>query len=174
PSFLIVVLLSIAYVNFGGLPWMQSIFYGVGASVIGIIAVSSYKLTKKTIGRESILWIIFIILAAFTAITETENIWLILAGGIGYLFYKSPKLLQKIFLSFLFLPILLQITDMFDSNNKLWKIGLFFLKAGSLIFGSGLAIVPFLYGGVVKEYHWLNEQQFLDAVAVAMITPGPV
>ena len=106
PSFLIVVLLSIAYVNFGGLPWMQSIFYGVGASVIGIIAVSSYKLTKKTIGRESILWIIFIILAAFTAITETENIWLILAGGIGYLFYKSPKLLQKIFLSFLFLPML--------------------------------------------------------------------
>ncbi len=174
PSFLIVVLLSIAYVNFGGLPWMQSIFYGVGASVIGIIAVSSYKLTKKTIGREWILWIIFIILAAFTAITETENIWLILAGGIGYLFYKSPKLLRKIFLSFLFLPILLQITDMFDSNNKLWKIGLFFLKAGSLIFGSGLAIVPFLYGGVVKEYHWLNEQQFLDAVAVAMITPGPV
>jgi chromate transporter len=50
----------------------------------------------------------------------------------------------------------------------------FFTKAGAFVFGSGLAIVPFLYGGVVQEHHWLNDQQFLDAVAVAMITPGPV
>src|ERR1041385_7798904 len=51
---------------------------------------------------------------------------------------------------------------------------LFFLKAGAFVFGSGLAIVPFLYGGVVVKFHWLTEQQFVDAVAVAMITPGPV
>src|ERR1700686_2326394 len=51
---------------------------------------------------------------------------------------------------------------------------LFFLKAGAFVFGSGLAIVPFLYGGVVGKFHWLTERQFVDAVAVAMITPGPV
>src|SRR5258708_30152082 len=56
----------------------------------------------------------------------------------------------------------------------LFKIFIFVTKAGIFVFGSGLAIVPFLYGGVVKEYHWLNERQFVDAVAVAMITPGPV
>ena len=71
-------------------------------------------------------------------------------------------------------PFLLQITESQRGNEKLIQIGWFFLKAGAFVFGSGLAIVPFLYGGVVKEYHWLSEQQFLDAVAVAMITPGPV
>jgi chromate transporter len=60
------------------------------------------------------------------------------------------------------------------TESKLWQLFWFFTKAGAFVFGSGLAIVPFLYGGVVKEYHWLNEQQFVDAVAVAMITPGPV
>jgi chromate transporter len=56
----------------------------------------------------------------------------------------------------------------------LWQIGIFFAEAGAFVFGSGLAIVPFLYGGVVNEHHWLTERQFVDAVAVAMITPGPV
>jgi chromate transporter len=56
----------------------------------------------------------------------------------------------------------------------LTQIGVFFAKAGAFVFGSGLAIVPFLYGGVVTEHHWLNDKQFVDAVAVAMITPGPV
>ena len=62
----------------------------------------------------------------------------------------------------------------FGSLSTNWALFLYFLKAGALIFGSGLAIVPFLYGGVVKEYGWLNDREFLDAVAVAMITPGPV
>jgi chromate transporter len=58
--------------------------------------------------------------------------------------------------------------------HKLGQIGAYFAYAGSFVFGSGLAIVPFLYGGVVKEYGWLTDRQFVDAVAVAMITPGPV
>ena len=75
--------------------------------------------------------------------------------------------------SILLFPFFLQLA--FDwTNEKLSQIGWYFFKAGAFVFGSGLAIVPFLYGGVVKEYAWLNEQQFLDAVAVAMITPGPV
>jgi chromate transporter len=60
------------------------------------------------------------------------------------------------------------------AGSLLWQIALFFTKAGAFVFGSGLAIVPFLYGGVVKEHGWLNDRDFLDAVAVAMITPGPV
>ena len=174
PSFLMVVAVGFAYIRFGGLPWMQAVFYGVGAAVIGIIAVSSYKLTKKTIGKDGLLWLIFFVLAAITFLTENENIWLILLSGATVWIVKSPPAFLSTANSFFLTPIFLQIADQFSANEKLQQIGWFFLKAGAFVFGSGLAIVPFLYGGVVKEYQWLNEQQFLDAVAVAMITPGPV
>jgi chromate transporter len=174
PSFLMVIAIGYAYVEFGGLPWMQSVFYGVGAAVIGIIAISSYKLTKKTIGKDWLLWIIFLVLAVVTFLTESENIWLILAAGFMVWFVKAPPKFLNTTNSILFSPILLQITNQFSNNQKLMQIWWFFLKAGAFVFGSGLAIVPFLYGGVVKDHQWLNDQQFLDAVAVAMITPGPV
>ncbi|MGN6439928.1 MAG: chromate transporter [Agriterribacter sp.] len=173
PSFLIVTALGYAYVAAGGLPWMQAIFYGVGASVIGIIAVSSYKLSKKSLGKDGLLWSIALVLAATTFIAEREILWLILAGGIIVWLYKAPPNFIR-GSSLLLWPVLLQATTSINLNEKLVQIGWFFLKAGAFVFGSGLAIVPFLYGGVVKDYEWLNEQQFLDAVAVAMITPGPV
>src|SRR5260221_1469094 len=173
-SFFMVVAIGYAYVEFGGLPWMQSVFYGVGAAVIGIITISSYKLTKKTIGKDWLLWIIFIVLGVVTYLTESENIWLILAAGFAVWFVKAPPKFLNATNSIFLPPILLQITNQFSTNEKLLQIWWFFLKAGAFVFGSGLAIVPFLYGGVVKDHQWLNDQQFLDAVAVAMITPGPV
>ena len=173
PSFFMVLGIGWAYVEFGGLPWMQAVFYGVGAAVIGIIVMSSYKLTSKSIGKDYLLWGIFIVLAVTTFITENENIWLILAGGVLIWFWKVPPKFSKS-TSLLALPILFQTTTAVSTSSKLWQITWFFTKAGAFVFGSGLAIVPFLYGGVVKEYGWLNEQQFVDAVAVAMITPGPV
>jgi chromate transporter len=174
PSFLMVVVLGYAYIELGGLPWMQSVFYGVGASVIGIIAVSSYKLSKKTLAKDWLLWIIFLGLAVSTFITEQENIWLILfAGFVVWFARRAPSFFNK-YNSVLIPIVFLQIATHFTANEKLLQIWWFFLKAGAFVFGSGLAIVPFLYGGVVKDYQWLNERQFLDAVAVAMITPGPV
>ena len=174
PSFLMVLGLGYAYVRAGGLPWMQAVFYGIGAAVIGIITISSYKLTKKSLGKDWLLWIIFLVLGIATFITEKEILWLILAAGIIVWFYKSPPKLNKTLNTILFAPVLLQAANNPWFNEKLTQIGWFFFKAGAFVFGSGLAIVPFLYGGVVKEHQWLNEQQFLDAVAVAMITPGPV
>lgn len=173
PSFIMVLALGYAYVNAGGLPWMQAVFYGIGAAVIGIIAISSYKLSKKSLGKDWLLWTIAVILAVSTFITEREILWLILLAGVVVWFYKAAPKMKTTNLFFLF-PVLLQITASVSLNEKLSQIGWFFFKAGAFVFGSGLAIVPFLYGGVVKEYQWLNEQQFLDAVAVAMITPGPV
>ena len=152
---------------------MQAIFYGVGAAVIGIIAVSGYKLTKKTIGKDWLLWIIFIVLTVVTFLTQGENIWLILGAGFLTWFIKSPPKFLNVH-SIFFIPFFLQITERIPYNEKLFQIAIFFLKAGAFVFGSGLAIVPFLYGGVVKEHQWLTDRQFLDAVAVAMITPGPV
>jgi chromate transporter len=173
PSFLMVIALGYFYVRSSGLPWLQAIFFGVGAAVIGIIAFSSYKLSKKSLGKDYLLWGIFIVLAVLTFITENENIWVILGAGIIYLVHKKfPRKADKPLL-FIGWPALLQVV-VTGAMTKLTQMWWFFLKAGAFVFGSGLAIVPFLYGGVVKEYQWLNEQEFVDAVAVAMITPGPV
>lgn len=180
PSFLMVVILGWVYKLYGGLSWMQAVFYGVGAAVIGIIAFSAYKLTAKTIGKNKLLWAIYGCLAVFTAITESENIYLILAGGFMVWFVENPPFSTrggktKKFSGFVSLMILPIATAATASNpSLLWMIFTFFAKAGTFIFGSGLAIVPFLYGGVVKQHQWLTDKQFLDAVAVAMITPGPV
>lgn len=173
PSFLMVLALGFFYVQFGGLPWMQAVFYGIGSAVIGIISVGTYKLSKKSLGKDWMLWLIFALLATFTFLFEKEIIWLIVAGGLLYWLYKTkPK--PSTANSYLLFPFFLQVTVGVGDYGILKQISWFFFKAGAFVFGSGLAIVPFLYGGVVKEHGWLNEQQFLDAVAVAMITPGPV
>lgn len=178
PSFAMVLVLGWAYVRFGGLTWMQAVFYAVSASVIGIIAFSAYKLTTKTIGKDWLLWTIFLIAGTVTVITETENVLLFLGAGIVYWLLKSPpkRLWKKHKLNsyepFSMLFLLGVVTQ--SKSGTLWTIFTYFTKAGAFVFGSGLAIVPFLYGGVVKENGWLDAQQFLDAVAVAMITPGPV
>src|SRR5258706_15196442 len=172
PSFLMVLLISYAYVQFGGLPWMQAIFYGIGAAVIGIISIGGYKLTTKSIGSDRLLWAIFFVLAVVTFITQEENIWLVILSGVAVWLAKAPPKFSATTLTIV--PTTLFGFFSVTSESKLVEIAWFFTKAGAFVFGSGLAIVPFLYGGVVKEYHWLNEQQFLDAVAVAMITPGPV
>ena len=174
PSFIMVAGLGYAYVKAGGLPWMQAVFYGIGAAVIGIIAMSSYKLTRKSLGKDWLLWIIAVVLAISTIITEREILLLMLSAGMIVWVYRSRVSLNKTINSILLTPLLLQILNIPTTSEKLTQIAVFFFKAGAFVFGSGLAIVPFLYGGVVKEYEWLNEQQFLDAVAVAMITPGPV
>ena len=181
PSFIMVVLLGMAYQLFGGLAWMQAVFYGVGAAVIGIIAVSAYKLTIKSISKlESaairsgwLLWLFYIIGIVVTVITQREELWLFLACGILYMLIKAPpEWIRK--------PVALPAgifvsTGFWNYEGKiLEEIGWFFAKAGAFVFGSGLAIVPFLHGGVVKEFGWLTEGQFIDSVAVAMITPGPV
>lgn len=180
PSFIMVVLLGMVYKIYGGLSWIQAVFYGVGAAVIGIIALSSYKLTLKSIGKFNLesfkskwlLWLFFIIAVIITYLTEQEQVLLFIAAGLLYMIIKTPPKWwnpKTINLLALF-PIALWNFE----STTLTKIAVFFATAGTFVFGSGLAIVPFLHSGVVIENHWLTEQQFLDAVAVAMITPGPV
>jgi chromate transporter len=170
PSFLMVLALSAAYVRFGGLPWMQGMFYGIGAAVIGIISRSAFKLTRLTLGKDKLLWGIFTILAVSTAWTSHEIIWLFLLSGVLSVLVKAyPMRMQTRSV----IPLLFTF-GAFGVNGTLSQIFLYFAKAGMFVFGSGLAVVPFLYGGVVQGHHWLTDHQFVDAVAVAMITPGPV
>ena len=182
PSFVMVVLLGMAYKLYGGLPWMQAVFYGVGASVIGIITLSCYKLTIKSISKLEIsaiknrwlLWIFFVVTAIITALTEREEVWLFILIGFIYMAVKSPPkwLVKKE--TTLSTVLLAGIGFWQYEPSQLVQIAWFFTKAGAFVFGSGLAIIPFLQTGVVDQMEWLNEQQFLDSVAVAMITPGPV
>lgn len=181
PSFIMVVLLGMAYQLYGGLTWMQAVFYGVGAAVIGIIAMSAYKLTVKSISKfepaamksKWLLWLFYIAGVVITVITEREEILLFLGCGIVYMVIKAPP--QWIKKPAVLPAGILISTGFWKYDGKtLQEIAWFFAKAGAFVFGSGLAIVPFLHGGVVKEFGWLTENQFVDAVAVAMITPGPV
>src|SRR5260221_3828364 len=165
PSFLMVLALSAAYVRFGGLSWMQGMFYGIGVAVIGIIARSAFNLTKLTLGKDRLLWGIFVILAVSTAWTSREIIWLFLLSGVVVVMIKAPPSLapaRSMLPGFFALGVA-------GTDNQLLQIFLYFAKAGLFVFGSGLAVVPFLYGGAVQEHHWITDHQFLDAVAVAMI-----
>jgi chromate transporter len=173
PSFAMVVALGWLYVRYGGLGWMQAVFYGVGAAVIGIIALSAWRLTGRNVGRDPVLWGVYLVSAAITALTESEFVWVfVLAGALLWLLRAPPAWLRRggtaASVAALAFP-----ADQVDWP-LLGRVLGFFAKAGAFVFGSGLAIVPFLYGGVVTQNHWLTERQFVDAVAVAMITPGPV
>jgi chromate transporter len=177
PSFAMVVAIGWAYLHFGGLPWMRAVFYGVGAAVIGIIAISAYKLTTKNVGRDKLLWAIYLVTAVFTVWTESESVWLFLGGGVLASLVRAPP---KKWSGHGTAPAVAAVGPQGAAIassvdwSLLAQIGVFFAKAGAFVFGSGLAIIPFLYGGVVHDHQWLTERQFVDAVAVAMITPGPV
>ena len=172
PSFVMVIAISMAYVRFGGLPWMQSAFYGVGAAVIAVILRSAYKLVHLTLRRDRLLWAVFCVNAIATAAMEAEVVSLIIACGIATLAVRFGKLRSATMLSIA--PPAARAATGSASAATGGSLFWFFAKAGAFVFGSGLAIVPFLYGGIVQQHAWLTDQQFLDAVAVAMITPGPV
>ena len=155
PSFLMVVAIGAVYTTYGGIAWMQAVFYGVGAAVIGIIAMSAYKLTTKNIGKDKLLWAIFLVSAAVTVITKSEIVWIFLGAGVlVWLVRAPPKSWFGGTMNSFAAPIAAFFAIDAIDWHKLGQIGAYFAYAGSFVFGSGLAIVPFLYGGVVQEYHW--------------------
>ena len=175
PSLVMVLALSIAYVSFGGLPWMQGVFYGIGAAVIAIIAQSAIKLTRITPGRDRFLWVVFGVSALVTAWTESEIFTLFIAAGVVTVLVRGVAASRGWAAALLPLPVWIAPALVSQpAANLLGKIFLYFGQASLVVFGSGLAIIPFLHGGVVQEFGWLTERQFLDAIAVSMITPGPV
>jgi len=178
-----VVGISAAYVRFGGLWWMQALLYGIGAAVIAIIAIAAYKLSRSTNRQDPLLWAIFVVLGVVTVVAQAELAEFFVVAGLVVLFARSrPGRREGLIAALGGLGVVAVIwlaerwfmTVAVGGQHVLLQILLFFMKAGSFVFGSGLAIVPFLQQGVVQQFHWLNDHQFLDAVAVAMITPGPV
>jgi len=174
PNFVIVAALGALYVHLGDLQPVTAIFYGVSPAVIALILHSCYRLAK--LGMEDWLqWVIAAVCLAVTVILQAEVALLFIGAGIvGILYYGSLfKRTPPAAFSVTVVPVLAQLAPT-ASSSILGKLLLFFLKAGSLTFGSGLVIVPFLEQGLVQQFGWLDQRQFLIAVAIGMISPGPV
>lgn len=160
PSFLMVIALAAFYVRYGGVSWLQGAFYGVGAAVIALIARSAARLARTTLEGDRFLWLIFGVNAVATAWTESELVVVLVCSGLAVAALRRPGSSEA--------------RRGFADLSLVLTILLFFTSAGLVVFGSGLAIVPFLHAGVVLQHGWLTEREFLDAVAVALVTPGPV
>ena len=182
---------AIIYVRYSGLAIVQSLFYGIAPAVMAIIAIAAWKLAKLTNRRDRRLWAISLVLAIVTAASGAEIAVLFIAAGLLMIALDAPpRWLRRDRTSALIpAPALVPAVGMASriagilarpwiavavSGGLLLSLALFFLKAGAFIFGSGLAIVPFLRQGVVVQHHWLTSGQFIDAVAMGLITPGPV
>jgi chromate transporter len=177
PNFVIVAALAALYVHLGDLKAVTAIFYGVSPAVIALILHSCWRLAK--LGMEDYLqWGIAAVCLVVTVILQAEVALLFLgAGSVGILYYgnlfRRPPATASVIATPLAAPMLAQIAPV-ASGSAIAKLTLFFLKAGALTFGSGLVIVPFLEQGLVHQFGWLDERQFLIAVAIGMISPGPV
>jgi chromate transporter len=181
PSFLLVFAVAMVYAHYQGLPVVQALFHGIAPAVMAIIAVAAYKLARLTNRRDLRLWAISVVLAVVTALTGAEIAVLFIAAGLLMIVLdarprwlrlrRTPTLGVAGLPGF---PLAGKALAVAAGGGTLLALGWFFLKAGAFIFGSGLAIVPFLREGVVHQHHWLTDGQFLDAVAMGLITPGPV
>jgi chromate transporter len=179
PPCLLVTAVAVLYAKYQGLSVVHEIFLGVGPAVLAIIAIAAYKLARTTNKSDPLLWIIAAVVCAVTAIAKTEIVWLFLAAGVfGLLYYGGglPRPRSSSAASFTPAGLLAAVKGFSwtGSSSLLGSMSLFFAKASAFTFGSGLAIVPFLHQGLVHDHHWLTEQQFVDAVAMGLISPGPV
>jgi chromate transporter len=192
PSFLLVLTVAAIYTRYSGLPIVQSLFYGIAPVVIAIIAVAAWKLARLTNKKDRRLWGISVVLMLTTAISGAEIAYLFIASGLLMLVWDAPPTWPRsrrnrppgptappAAARALAAPVAMTAARhawvvLAASSGTLVALGLFFAKAGAFIFGSGLAIVPFLREGVVVQHHWLTSSQFLDAIAMGLITPGPV
>ncbi|MDT5257190.1 MAG: chromate transporter [Mycobacterium sp.] len=193
PSFLLVVAVGALYVRYSGLPVVAALFYGIAPAVMAIITIAAVKLVKLTDRRDWRLWVISATVFGLTAATGSEPILVILGAGLLMIGLDARPRLRRPrrqstpadpeqgptgdqpHRSAAF-PLVVPVGALgaIAGGGTLVALGLFFLKTGAVVFGSGLAIVPFLRDGVVAQHHWLTQGQFLDAVAMGLITPGPV
>jgi chromate transporter len=177
PSLALVLGVAALYVHFRGLEAVAALFYGIAPAVMAIIAVAAWKLAHLTNGRDVRLWVVSVVVGAVTAATGAEIALLFVAAGLVMMVWEAPpRLLHRGASSqwIVSTPAAQMALAAPAGHGTVLALALFFLKAGAFIFGSGLAIVPFLRAGVVEQRHWLTERQFLDAVALGLITPGPV
>jgi len=169
--FLIVTAFAALYTRFSGSWELRALFYGVAPVIVALILKASWQLGRKTLKTDAVGWALAIAAAFTTAVLQKELVVLFIGAGVlGSLWWSrgqpplKPTGASGALLAF----------GGAGMQAPAAKLFLFFFKTAFLVFGSGLVIAPFLKAYVVDQYHWLDDRQFLDAVAVGMITPGPV
>ncbi len=176
--FLIVTLTAWLYVRFAGNWQLRALFYGVAPVVVALILKACWNLGRRTLRQDRLAWIFAVVACAITVIVQRElALMFVMAGLIGAFVFRRPKVSATAAASLadsrLRAMALLPVAASGFSGTTA-KLFLFFFKTGLLVFGSGLVIVPFLKTQVVDQYHWLGNREFLDSVAIGMISPGPV
>jgi chromate transporter len=166
PPFLIVTAGAYAYARFGSTLELRGLFWGVAPIVVALIIKSCWSLGRTTLRRETLAWVFAAVACAITIVVQKELVAVFLvAGAIGIVAF-GPRSTSTVRLQ--------TIAPWGVAGVPLLNIFAFFFKTGFLVFGSGLVIVPFLKAYVVDQYHWLNNQSFVDAVAIGIVSPGPV
>ena len=159
------------YVNYGKLPELTGFFYGISPAILAIIFMSGFRLGKTAIRSGKTFIIALLVLIAY--FYDIDEVILILASGIGQLFLdnfnKTAMLVPVI------VPTLISSLNKFhlEINNRIIALGLFFLKVGAILFGGGYVLFAYVHKDIVNNFHWLNNRQLLDAIAVGQMTPGP-
>ena len=178
PSFLLVTAIAVVYARYQGLAIVQDVFFGVAPAVLAIVAVASWKLSRSTNKRDPVLWVLAAGVCAATAASGAEIVWLFVGAGIfGAIRYGGglPRFPARAAAAVVPWPLaVVRGFAWLDSGGSLATMLGFFAKASAFTVGSGLAMVPFLHQGLVSDHHWLSEHQFTDAVAMGLISPGPV
>jgi chromate transporter len=180
--FLIVVGAAVAYTRFSQNWQLRALFYGVAPVVVALILKACWNLGMKTLRRDVLAWVLAFLACAVTVIVQKELTALFIAGGLIGMFAftgpAEPRSTEP--------PVpavapprtgtmaMALVPAAATAGGMAWKLFLFFFRTGCLVFGSGLVIVPFLKTYLVDQYHWLGNREFLDAVAIGMISPGPV
>ena len=179
PAVLITGLFAYLYVNYGTLPQVSPLLYGIKPVVLAIIMNAIWGLGKKAVKTRKLL-IIAIAVGLITWFAKVNEVMALLLGGIlGMIWLRSSNQINLMIIG-LTTSTVLQTTATVNTaiNNHvsvpLWQLGLFFLKVGSVLFGGGYLLIAFLQGGLVEEFGWLTQQQLLDAIAIGQFTPGPV
>jgi chromate transporter len=178
PPFFMVTAVAVIYAKYQGLSVVHDIFSGVGPAVLAIIAIAAVKLARKTNQSDPVAWTIAVILCTATALAGAEIIWLVLVAGLfGAIWWGGglPRFGSQA-ASFSPAALLANVNGfaLTGGGASLASLGLFFLAAGAFTFGSGLAIVPYLHSGLVENHHWITNREFVDAVSMGLISPGPV
>jgi chromate transporter len=187
PAVLITTALAWIYVNYGSLPQVAPLLYGIKPAVLAIILNALWRLGKKAVKSRKLLIIALGVVALLLVAKLDQAIALLIGGILGMLWLQSrdqdiPPGNQTNWLASLTTGATLKVTGAFGAsvtaasiaNVPLWQLGWFFLKIGSILFGGGYVLVAFLQGGLVQEYGWLTQQQLLDAIAIGQFTPGPI
>ncbi len=174
PAALITLAFAWAYVRYGAMPMAESLLYGIKPAILAIVAAAVARLTRTGLKRPPL--IALGIAAAAASLLRLDELAILLVGGVaGIATARASKASGVAGLALLGLPTTVATSaGSTAAAPGLGAIGLFFLKVGSVLYGSGYVLIAFLRGGLVADRHWLTERQLLDAVAIGQFTPGPV